>query len=173
MKSLKQFITEAVDITKVTNLTIVYKTIPEDIIVKVPSNYGESDMQIYLDDKLLNELPGASKASKTLLGDNIEDISDAYFQYEKFSASDELSGDVNLDWDPKYDDNAEGDTYTYYTLKGFKYNINFEEFNLSNVNDSDIKEQLTEIFESLNSNKTNVYPIDIELDSVSYNEQED
>jgi hypothetical protein len=46
--------------------------------------------------------------------------------------------------------------------------MEFSEFNLKNVGESDINKALEKIFESFNSNKTNEYPIEIELEEISY-----
>jgi hypothetical protein len=77
---------------------------------------------------------------------------------------------VNLDWDTKYDENNKGDSYTYYKLNNLKYIIEFGEFNLKNVDDTKIKDELTKIFETFNSSKTNQYPIEIELEDIEYAE---
>jgi hypothetical protein len=51
-----------------------------------------------------------------------------------------------------------------------KYIIEFGEFNLKNIEDSNIKDELTKIFEVFNSSKTNQYPIEIELEDIEYAE---
>ena len=169
MKDISAFIKEALDnVTKVTNMKVIYRVIPDVFTGGVPNNYSESDMQIYLDDKCLDELPGSNDQSEKTLGDNIKQISDCHFEYDRYTASDKPKGDVNMPWDPKYDENNQGDAYTYYTLKNLKYIMEFSEFNLKNVSETDINKNLEKIFETFNSSKTNEYPIEIELEEISY-----
>lgn len=169
MRSLNTYIKEAVEnIIKLTDVKVIYAVKPDNVTVAVPKNYSESDMQIYLDDKCLNYLPGSSDESKKILGNNIDEINDAYFEYKTFKASDEPAYTVTLAWDNKYDANNSEDTFTYYTLEELKYIIDFAEFNLKNV--EDIEKELKEIFEVFNSNESNEYPIEIELEKITYGE---
>jgi hypothetical protein len=170
MKDIKTFITESMSALKLKNVRVIYRVIPDIFTVGVPNNYSESDMQIYLDDKCLDELPGSNDHSKKVLGNNIKQISDCHFEYDKYVASSKPSGEVNLEWDTKYDENNHGDSYTYYKLNNLKYIIEFGEFNLKNVDDTKIKDELTKIFETFNSSKTNQYPIEIELEDIEYAE---
>ena len=75
MIDIKTFIKEALNnITKVKHLVVTYKVVPDVVTIALPSNYSESDMQIYLDDKCLDELPGSNDQSKKVLGNNIKQI---------------------------------------------------------------------------------------------------
>lgn len=169
MIDIKAFIKEALDnVTKVKNLIVIYKVVPDVVTIALPSNYSESDMQIYLDDKCLDEFPGSNDQSKKVLGNNIDEINDAYFEYKKFEASDKPSDKVTLEWDPKYDANNTLDTFTYYTLHDLKYILDFSEFNLKNVDN--VEEELRKIFETFNSGETTDYPLQIELEDIQYDE---
>ena len=169
MIDIKSFIKEALDnITKVRNLIVTYKVVPDVVTIALPSNYSESDMQIYLDDKCLDAFPGSNDQSKKVLGNNIDEINDAYFEYKKFEASDKPSDKVTLKWDPKYDANNMLDTFTYYTVHDLKYILDFSEFNLKNVDN--VGEELRKIFETFNSGETTNYPLQIELEDIKYDE---
>lgn len=169
MIDIKAFIKEALDnITKVKNLIVTYKVVPDVVTIVLPSNYSESDMQIYIDDKCLDDFPGSNDKSKEVLGNNIDEINDAYFAYKKFEASDKPSDKVTLEWDPKYDANNTLDTFTYYTLHDLKYILDFSEFNLKNVDN--VEEELRKIFETFNSGETTNYPLQIELEDIQYDE---
>ena len=169
MIDIKAFIKEALDnITKVKNLIVTYKIVRDVITIALPSNYSESDMQIYIDDKCLDDFPGSNDKSKEVLGNNIDEINDAYFEYKKFEASDKPSDKVTLEWDPKYDANNTLDTFTYYTLHDLKYILDFSEFNLKNVDN--VEEELRKIFETFNSGETTNYPLQIELEDIQYDE---
>ena len=169
MIDIKAFIKEALDkVTKVRNLIVTYKVVPDVVTIALPSNYSESDMQIYIDDKCLDDFPGSNDKSKEVLGNNIDEINDAYFEYKKFEASDKPSDKVTLEWDPKYDANNTLDTFTYYTLHDLKYILDFSEFNLKNVDN--VEEELRKIFETFNSGETTNYPLQIELEDIQYDE---
>ena len=169
MIDIKAFIKEALDnITKVKNLIVTYKVVPDVVTIALPSNYSESDMQIYIDDKCLDDFPGSNDKSKEVLGNNIDEINDAYFEYKKFEASDKPSDKVTLEWDPKYDANNTLDTFTYYTVHDLKYILDFSEFNLKNVDN--VGEELRKIFETFNSGETTNYPLEIELEDIQYDE---
>ena len=169
MIDIKAFIKEALDnIIKVKNLIVTYKIVPDVVTIALPSNYSESDMQIYIDDKCLDDFPGSNDKSKEVLGNNIDEINDAYFEYKKFEASDKPSDKVTLEWDPKYDANNTLDTFTYYTLHDLKYILDFSEFNLKNVDN--VEEELRKIFETFNSGETTNYPLQIELEDIQYDE---
>ena len=169
MIDIKSFIKEALDkVTKVRNLIVTYRVVPDVVTIALPSNYSESDMQIYIDDKCLDDFPGSNDKSKEVLGNNIDEINDAYFEYKKFEASDKPSDKVTLEWDPKYDANNTLDTFTYYTLHDLKYILDFSEFNLKNVDN--VGEELRKIFETFNSGETTNYPLQIELEDIQYDE---
>lgn len=167
MKSLIEFINES-EIKKIRNLKVSYKAL-KPVVICVPSSYSESDMQIYLDDKCLDLMPGSSDSSKKVLGENIKEINDAYFLYDKLEESDKTTEDVDLEWDPKYDSTYDGSTYIYFTLKNLKYIIEFSEFDINDIDNTE--ESLKKIFESFNSSTINKYPFVIELDNIDYDEQ--
>jgi hypothetical protein len=112
--------------------------------------------------------------SKKVLGDNVKNISDAYFTYSGYVSSSTPPSVINIEWDSKYDDNNISEEYTYFTLKNVKYIMEFSEFNLLNLEDDStekIDEALAKIFESLQSNSINSYPIDIEYSSSKYEKE--
>lgn len=168
MRSLVQYIFEEENITKIQDMTVIFKVLPEKITIALPANYSESDMQIYLDDICLDDFPGSNKESKKLLGKNVDNIQDAYFEYSKFTTTNKPEDTITLKWDPKYDTNNSEDKFVYYTIEELKYKLEFSEFNLKNV--ENIKEELMKIFSTFNSNETNEYPLDIELEDIEYDE---
>ena len=58
---------------------------PEEFIIEAPENYQESDIQQYLDDKLLPELPSNIKYSEQFFGKNNDNIYD--FTNEEIKAA--------------------------------------------------------------------------------------
>lgn len=175
MKNIYQYIKESIfneseDIVKISNLKVTYKINKQYLTVCVPDTYSESDMQIYLDDKLLDIMPGSSKYSIDILGENYKEISDAYFIYDSYSASDKSNETVDIEWDNEYDSSKINSGLAYYKLKDVKYCIEFSEFNLKNTDDLDIHENLTKIFKTFESNSSNKYPIEIKFESVDYAE---
>ena len=173
MKHILDYIIESIDsddideIIKVKNLRVTYST-NKTTVVEVPNSYSENDMQIYLDDTLLDKLPCATDESKEALGDNYDEIGDAYFTYSKFTASDEKPSNVTINFDNHYDSNAAKEKM-YYSLDELKYIVEFSEFNLKNIEESKIKEEIESIFASFESNSENKYPIEINFESVEFN----
>lgn len=173
MKHILDYINEALDsedtdvIIKVKNLRVTYST-NKQTTIEVPSSYSESDMQIYMDDILLDKLPCATEDSKEALGDNYDEIGDAYFTYSKFSATDEKPSKITIEYDTHYDDKAPKERL-YYTLEDLKYVVEFSEFNLKNIDESNLKQEIEDIFKSFESNAENRYPIEIKFESVEFN----
>ena len=79
MKSLVQILNEALDGTQTLNSLEVKWDGPEDLFIQVPESYGESDIQIYMDDTLLPLMP--VEADTKTLGKNEKNITDEYFEY--------------------------------------------------------------------------------------------
>lgn len=176
MKSITEYIKQILEaeeqtVTKIKKLIVKFTTDPSSVTLVVPSNYGEADVQAYLDDVCLSVFPGMTDESKKVLGDNVKNISDAYFKYTGYVSSSTAPSVINIEWDSKYDDNNVSDEFTYFTLKNVTYNMEFSEFNLTNLKDDStesIDEALDTIFTSLESNATNSYPLDIEYSSAKY-----
>ena len=83
-KTLIDYIKEDLDgdnVVVLKNLQATYKG-PESLFVQVPKTYSESDVQIYLDDVLLKQMPGGQDQESTkLFGDNnVKNINDAHFE---------------------------------------------------------------------------------------------
>ena len=64
MKSLKQFIKEEYEANKVENLKLVFNVKPEEFYLNAPETYSESDIQLYMDDLWLNDLPSNEKYTR-------------------------------------------------------------------------------------------------------------
>ena len=65
MKNIVKFIKESVDTYRLTKVVAEYLVQPKELIFQAPETYSESDIQIYVEDKYLEELPaGQSFANK-------------------------------------------------------------------------------------------------------------
>ncbi len=169
MKSLQQFIIEAVDIYRLTEVIATYFVQPDELIIQAPETYSESDIQIYLDDKWLNELPSSDTKSHKLFGVNSKSISDAHFEYDTFEHFDIEPKDY-IEWDSKYDtskSNNDDIKLEYFRIKNLKYIITFNLFDLTGVDDDTVEEKLKDIFKAAESNNYNKYPIEIKFDEDS------
>ena len=169
MKSLVQYIKEEYESKTISNVKAVFTVSPEEFYINAPTTYSESDLQIYLVDRLLPELPSENKKYSNLLGKNVQNISDSYFEYDKFEhLTEDKDIELNLEWDDEYDStkNKEEslDTYKFTNLK---YIIMFDEFELltEDTNEEAIKKTIDEIFLKLDSSNINKYPIDIKYNS--------
>lgn len=162
MKSLKDFINEGYEKKTVQNVKVVFDILPEEFYLNAPSKYSESDIQIYIGDVLLKELPSENKKYQNLLGKNKQNINDAYFEYEKFEHLNEETSDIepNLVWDSYYDDKVKEEDLNYFKLTNLKYIIMFDEFELLDDSD-DTNKVLDEIFRKFDSSNINKYPVEI------------
>lgn len=168
MKSLKQFINEAVDIYRLTEVIATYFVQPDEIILQAPETYDESDIQIYMDDMWLKELPSNPENAEKAFGINADSITDAHFEYDTFEHLD-VEPKEYIEWDAEYDSKtSNNDTkLEYFKLKNLKYIITFDRFDLTDVNDNNVKHELNKIFKAAQSNYENKYPIEIQFDEYS------
>ena len=168
MKRLTQYILEAVDIYRLTEVTATFFVQPNEIILQAPETYSESDLQIYIGDKWLNDLPSGQNYAKKLFGINADSINDAYFEYDTFEHID-VEPKEYIEWESKYDSKTSNDDVNlhYFKLKNLKYIISFDRFDLTDVDDDTVEDKLDEIFEAAQSNYDNKYPIEIQFDKDS------
>ena len=167
MKSLIEYIKEEYQQIIVRNVKVVFDVLPKVFTLTAPETYSESDIQIYIGDVLLKELPSENKKYQYLLGKNIDNISDAYFEYEKFehSSDDYEDEQINLKWDSYYDDKSKDTKNNMFKLTNLKYIILFDEFEILNKNQDDNKNILNKIFTKLDSSDINKYPVTIKYNS--------
>ena len=160
MKSLVQILNEALDGTKELRKLEVKWDGPEDLFVQVPESYGESDIQIYLDDVLLPDMP--IEADPKALGKNEKQVSDEYFEYERMEASQGTSQKADIEWDEHYDQSVNGTNMNVMRIKGLKYCVLFDKFILENApsEDDDIKDLLYNLFNGMSSDDA---PIELSL----------
>lgn len=161
MKNLVNYIKESYEKTTLSNVKVVFDVIPEEFYLNAPETYSESDIQIYLGDSLLKNLPSENKKYQNLLGKNKDYISDAYFEYDKFEHIKDFEDEVNLTWDSYYDDKVDEKSLNTFKITGLKYIILFDEFEILNKNDDENKNILNEIFTKLDSSSINKYPVEI------------
>jgi len=168
MKSLKQFILETVEIYRLNEVVATYFVQPDEIIVQAPENYSESDIQIYLNDLWLKDLPSNEKYSKSFFGINSDSISDVYFEYDTFEHID-IEPKNYIEWDSKYDPKSSNTDIKleYFKLKNIKYIIVFDRFDLTDTDDDNVQENLKDIFKAAESNNENKYSIEIKFDEDS------
>ena len=141
MKNLVNYIKESYEKIHLTNVKAVFDINPEVFTLTGPEIYSESDIQIYLGDVLLKELPSENTKYQNLLGKNKDYINDAYFEYEKFEHSSDTYEDeqINLKWDAYYDERVKDEKIDMFKLTKLKYIILFDEFELLDKNDDEPK----------------------------------
>ena len=167
MKSLQSFILESADIYRLSEVIATYFVQSDEIILQAPGTYNESDIQIYIDDLWLNQLPADTQYAEKFFGINKDSITDVHFEYDTYE---HLSVEPKeyIEWDAKYDQNKKDDIQLeYFKIKNLKYIITFDKFDLTDVDDNTIKKKLIEIFKSTESNNINKYPIELKFDDYS------
>lgn len=177
MKSLLRYIKEEYEDKSIHNVKIVFDVNPQEFYLNAPEIYSESDLQTYLIDRLLPELPSENRKYSKLLGKNESNISDSYFEYEKFehfSEDDDLEDIVlDLEWENEYDENN-SDKLDIFKLTNLKYIISFDEFEYKDSENSNTEETINQIFSKFDTSNINKYPIEIKYnpDSIEYDEKE-
>ena len=168
MKSFVQFIKEAVEAYRLNEVEVTYNVQPEEIILQAPETFQESDIQQYMDDMWLNQLPSSQDYSEKFFGKNNDNISDAHFEYDTFEHIDVEPKDY-IEWDPKFDVKKSKDDVKleYFKIKNLKYIITFDRFDMVDVTDDTVEDHLKELFKTTESNKDNEYPIEIVFDEDS------
>lgn len=166
MRGIREFIFERFDLTKLQNLKITYDVTPEELYIEAPANYSESEIQIYLGDKFLEDLPSGKSNASRLFGKNASYIDDAYFEYDKFEHMNDSSiHDADIKWDKQYDTSkAEKDTDLFKITK-MRYIILFSDFEIYVENEDKIAETMEKIFKATDSDKVNDYNIKITYNS--------
>lgn len=176
MKKLSEFIKESYEDKLINNVKVVFNVYPEEFYINAPETYSESDIQIYLIDRLLPELPSEDRKYSKLLGKNDNNISDSYFEYEKFEHfPKENSKDIelNIEWEKEYDENND-ESLDIFKLTKLKYIITFDEFEYKDEENSNSKDTINQIFSKFDSSNINKYPVEIKFDSslLKYDEKE-
>lgn len=168
MKSLLQFIKEAVEIYRLNEVIATYFVQPNEIMIQAPETYSESDIQIYLDDKWLSNLPSSDTLASDFFGVNKDSITDAHFEYDGFEHL-ENKPSTYIEWDSKYDSKTSNEDIKleYFKIKNLKYIITFDRFDLTGVDDDTVKEKLIDIFKAAESNNQNKFSVEIKFDENS------
>lgn len=163
-----QHILEAVDAYRLNEVIATYTVQPEEIILQAPETFQESDIQQYMDDMWLNALPSGQDHSEEFFGTNFENISDVHFEYDTFEHID-VEPKEYVKWNAKFDVKKTGDDVKleYFKITNLKYIINFDRFDMVDVNEDNVEEELVKIFKATESSKTNEYPIEIVFDEDS------
>ena len=172
-KSFVSFIKEELESEDILNLIVKYNIKPNEIVFKAPSNYSEDQLIQYVQDLWFAELPGGPETLEEIFGVNGEHLIDVYLEYDGFSHSkDEIRGDKLIDWDSQKDPDNDQEL-EYFSVKHMKYCLSFDKFELKLNPGANIKNTITKIFKTYESNSMNKYPIEIELDRHSIEFKED
>ena len=94
------------------------------------------------------ELPSEDRKYSKLLGKNDNNISDSYFEYEKFEHfPKENSKDIelNIEWEKEYDENND-ESLDIFKLTKLKYIITFDEFEYKDEENSNSEDTINQIF---------------------------
>ena len=168
MKNIIQYIRESVETYRLNSVEVTYNVQPEELILQAPETFQESDIQQYMDDMWLNQLPSSQDYSEKFFGKNNDNISDAYFEYDSFEHI-SIEPKEYIEWNAKYDVKKTKDDVKleYFKIKNLKYIITFDRFDMVDVTDDTVEDHLKELFKTTESNKDNEYPIEIVFDEDS------
>ena len=168
ISTLKQHIYDALedkDTVEVKNLVVTWIT-KDKVYVESPEKYSESDLQIYLDDIMLDELPGGKTYAEKFFGKNADNIVDAYLAYDSMEEAMGEEQEPDVKWDSRYDSKINSEDKLHVVcINNLKYVLVFEKFELINTDSASINSDIIDIMTTTNSNYTNKYPIEITFDS--------
>ena len=74
MKDIVKFIKESVSVYRLNKVIAKYLVQPSELIFQAPETYSESDIQIYIGDKYLNEMPSYTEYAYNFFGINADNI---------------------------------------------------------------------------------------------------
>lgn len=162
MKNLVQYIKESLDKVNITDLKVIFDC-PSKYYLEVPQKYSESDIQIYLDDTLLNDLPSEQKQAQKLFLNNAQNISDAHFEYDSIDEALGNNQKADLEWNETYDNSVNNEERHIMQINNLKYVLEFEKFDLEDIEEDKIKETIETVFNSCVSNNEHKWSINISL----------
>lgn len=162
MKKFSQFIKESDNDFKITNLICSFDC-PSKYYVEVPVKYSESDIQIYLDDVLMQDLPSEKEWARKLFFNNADNITDVHFEYDSIDEALGNNQKADLTWTDSYDSSVNDDDKHVMQINNMKYIIEFDKFNLSDITEDKVQETINTIFNSCVSNNEHEWSINISL----------
>lgn len=167
IQTLKAYIFESEDVEDVVIKDVNVQYVgPEKLYIQAPETYSESDIQIYIDDMFLKDMPGDETKAKEFFGTNAEHISDAYFSYDSMEQALGDDQKIDIEWNQRYDSTvSDDDKLLVLCISNIRYAMLFDEFKLLGIKPSDTKYKLIDILNTANSNSTNKYPFEIVLDT--------
>lgn len=163
MKRFSTIIKESFNTYRFYDLEVTYDCIAKNgydyMIFWVPETYSEDDFLIYLQDMFSNELPASESNANDFFGANGDNIYDVYFKYdtyEKNSVKKRNNSEPFFDWDSNLDTahNENNEDFTYVKIKGLKYVIKFDEFDIKDSSELKTKETLIKIFQNAENNNS-------------------
>lgn len=168
---IKESLKESIDSNKVVlkNMQVKYSG-PDNIAIQVPVSYSESDIQIYLEDIWLNQLPGGKEAEcNEMFGSNIKNISDAYLEWYSIDTIED-SNTYDIEWDNSYgssNSNNSDDTELHIVnIKNISYILEFTQFVLTGVTDETYADKLNDLFEQTVADNYK-YPFELSINTAN------
>ena len=173
MKRLRDFILEEINKGEeihLGNLEVIYTTPNKNLIIQVPDNYNEDNIQTYLDDACMNNMPSNDKDAKSLFGEeNAKSIIDAYFSYENLTIPEDSTIEPDLEWNKRFDNKSDKNAkLMVYSLDNIKFIINFETFIINNYNNKETDAILKDLFKNSESNQIHPWAFEIVVDEINY-----
>lgn len=167
MKSFSQYIVEQFEKSiLVRNLEVHYFG-PSKLYIEAPKNFSEDEMQNYLDDLLLEQLPAGNDAEK-YFGANKSNIIDVYIEYDSINEAMGEDQKADIEYSARDNSNNDSDELIVWCIENFIYTVSFDTFELTNVDSMYVDNELKKIFERTISDKLPV-KLEITKESISYN----
>lgn len=170
MKRLKEYINESYKEYRLNEVDATYDCYPDVIYIEAPESYQESDIQQYMDDSWLNKMPSSQDYANNFFGKNDENIYDVYFKYDKFehiTVSDNAKDIIKFNSRYASKQQMSNEKLDVFKITNLKFIIKFDRFDLTDVDENNVKNILIDIFKTTESNDINKYPL-----TIKFNEDE-
>lgn len=121
-------------------------------VIEVPEDYTDDDINQYISDLLLENMPSDDDLAKEYFGANADNIIDARFEFEKKEdAKDGLH--CTFEFDKSLDDSYKGeqDNLKKYALENLRFIVDWSEFDVVNTSDDGLLYDLWDIFKRTKS----------------------
>lgn len=168
MKKLSEYIYEAAGTTLLQDLTVKYNC-PDELFIQTPEQMSESDVQIYLDDTLLNKLP--AETGKSAFGKNAANVIDAYFEYESMDTAAGREQKSDIEWDSNYNPGLNGGNMHVLKIRGMKYVVVFDSFELKDVERGEIRKTLYGLFNGIIDNNKLPFAVSLNEDNIEWSNE--